>query len=334
MIVIIIIVSFILATRSIQSQGETILPAKNYVLKRLREDSFPEQFIETVYDNISGKQESAAYEMVFKNGRPTYYFFSSPELATTLSRDWSLDDVDDYTENIGKKSFSASQFLPQYDFLLPIITTGDLVTICNQLASDDEIWWQIAVYPVDDLWKRRAEKEISRSTLGKIGYKKHLAALIFDVIRQVVSIFTPGPIYQGKMPEPITVPLSPVEKEELEQINQKVSSHGFISQIRLAALARNPQEGKELLSNLESAISQATSGGINKLVKRSLLTVADDMLDIYGMRAVNIVKGQFSGLPTQASKDSFIITTWEIANLMSWSEPEAKDASPTGEQEL
>ncbi len=333
MIAIIIVVSLVLSIRSLQSQGDIIFPDGNYAIKKLKDDRFTEQFIEKVYESTLTRQELVAFEMVFKNGHPEYYFFSSSAMVISLT-DWLSDDATDYTENLGKKSFAATQFLPQYDFLLPIITKSDLVTICDQLTKDDEIWWQIVVYPVDDSWKRRAEKEISKSTFGKIGYKRHVATLLLDVIKQVVSIFTPGPIYQGKIPEPIVAPLSPVEKEELEEINQKLSSHGFIGQIRLAAVAGSLYRSKELVSNLESDISQATSGGVNRLIKRPLMALADEMLDLYGSRSLNIIKGRFGGLSTQASEDSFVITTREIADLMFWSEPNNKDTSLIGEIEL
>ena len=318
---VILVVSFILALRSMWQVAETVPAATSHRLVCLTKlEFFTKEFLTELHTIVLARHESLAFELLWSDGKPTVYMWVSEEVRNFFSRRLGVVECQDYTVKPASQAVFAAELIPVYDFLLPIFLAEPMTKITSLLGANEKLWWQIVAYPVNDLWKARASKDLTRVTEGAVSLTRHIVSLFGDVIKQTISILLPGPVHHGSLPEPIIAPLSPIEQEEVHQIAKKLQEVGFVCVARLAVVTEKDQEhGRSLLASLVEMMSEVTHGGINSLTKSSNQETNQTLIENYQKRHMTLVSQSSPKSSKQPTQDEFIITAQEILDLMTWS---------------
>lgn len=321
LIFVVLLVSFLLSVRSMWSVGEYNLPSTSHQLVRLTAGQFQrEEFWQSIHKWSKRAKEFVACEMRWRQGLVQAYMFAPEDVLRQLaSQGIEYEEADDYSSQITNYQLSVCELRPQYDFLLPVKMTDFDFSISHVLEHDQELWWQVVLFASGDDWKKRGMIELGRATEGEVSRTRHLLTLVADVIHQALSIFLPGPVHHGQMPQPIAAPLSEIEKKEVEQIEEKIAGQGFVAVVRVAIACSTLEVAKSAMARLEDMVGQLTHGGINRLVTMPTVTSRQELLSRYQERRIALV-GQRASSATDPATNEFILTTRELAGLWNWLE--------------
>ncbi|MEY4723753.1 MAG: hypothetical protein RLZZ324_1266 [Candidatus Parcubacteria bacterium] len=144
--------------------------------------------------------------------------------------------------------------------------SGILETM-SQLRVGEQLWFQVIITPTDDAWQKKGQEVVDK-IMGKV--KVHHKSMIEEIVEFPLHVVTEMTSIGGaahppeKKPEqPKIMSLSPMEREALERVQQKLSKIGFMTKIRVVYAAKRDVFNKSRMTSLKGAMSQFTSSHLN-----------------------------------------------------------------------
>lgn len=211
----------------------------------------------------------------------------------------------DYSEHVPSSdevAASADINLTDNEFL-PIKTfqsfevdplAGITATLSKLHSSNEEVWIQILVRPIDDEWHQSAAQVVKN--IKTTGGKKHNFDFhqVGELITLLAKPLTPG---EGIMATP---ELSERNKTRISEIEKKSTKLGFQVKIRVGYIGPSQTDAKLQLQSVASAFKQFNSTNLNGF-KLSPINYSPSSLDQYRRR--------------DFGRGGFILNTEELASV-------------------
>lgn len=148
------------------------------------------------------------------------------------------------------KDFEHQMGEPELHYKDPMAALMDL---CSSLKKGEQLWYQLIVIPTGWDWPEIGEREISKIVGEKFKGKENFFSMIGNVVFGALSIFTDmfSVAANGKKEdEPFRMlNLKPIQKRQVEAINEKVGKLGLEFKIRMVYLAQKEVMNKPKVAN-------------------------------------------------------------------------------------
>jgi hypothetical protein len=140
---------------------------------------------------------------------------------------------------------------PEKNFRDPMASLMDL---CSSLMEGEQLWYQIILRPIGFDWITIGEKEISKVIGEKVKSSENIFEKLFngflDLIGEATGIFIlPQPAAVEEKQSFNMMGLKPVQKKQIEAIQDKISKLGFEVKIRMIYVAKKEVMNKQKVAN-------------------------------------------------------------------------------------
>lgn len=230
-------------------------------------------------------QLSFSFEIVSINGY-TQFVIRTPEQFRDLVEsaiysqypDAEITEVEDYTTEIptvypnDEYDIWGAEFIQNKSPAYPIRTYVDfehvfgppethfrdpmasLMDLCSSLREGEQLWYQIIVRPIGFDWVKIGETEIAKVIGEKIKSKENIFEKLingfFGVLGDATGIFIlPQATAVEEKQSFNMMGLKPVQKKQIEAIQDKVSKLGFEVKIRMVYVAKREVMNKQKVAN-------------------------------------------------------------------------------------
>ncbi len=157
---------------------------------------------------------------------------------------------------------------PETHFRDPMATLMDL---CSSLKEGEQLWYQIIVRPTGFDWPEIGEKEISKIIGEKVKGKENIFEkalnFIFGTLGDATGIYLiAAPAPKDEKPTFNMMGLKPVQKKQIEAIQDKVGKLGFEVKIRMVYLAKKDVMNKvKVVNGFVGYIKQFSLNDLNNI---------------------------------------------------------------------
>lgn len=202
-----------------------------------------------------------------------------------LDRDWDLWGT---VMQLAKPNPYPIKTYEQFVDILPIKQPfidpiANLLEVLNKLRPGEQIWIQVFIRPVPDVWTEEGKKEVAK-LIGRPAAKK--GSLIIDeimswgpAIRAVFSeLFSGKPSElaankkeEKELPSKMQF-LSPGEKDAVAAIEKKISQRGFEAKVNVIYLGKSDLFFKPTVSAINGYFSQFATTNLNAFKPNPNLT--------------------------------------------------------------
>jgi hypothetical protein len=140
---------------------------------------------------------------------------------------------------------------PETHFRDPMASLMDL---CSSLRDGEQLWYQIIVRPIGFDWIKIGEKEISKVIGEKVKSKENFFEKLlngfFGILGDATGMFIlPQEAAVEEKQSFNMMGLKPVQKKQIEAIQDKVSKLGFEVKIRMVYVAKKEVMNKQKVAN-------------------------------------------------------------------------------------
>jgi hypothetical protein len=256
-------------------------------------------------------QEHISLEMVSNQGGIHFYVFTPQSFRNFVEGqiyaqypDAEIKEVPDYTTKLPPDAHvAATELTLAKDQIFPIKTFRDfeevdpLAAITSALAKvseKEEIWMQLLIRPVDDVWQqaghdyvKRVREGIKPAVLDPVAMTKDALGVIFSTIPYAFLMFFFGP----KQPEaprsggPPPIRLSAGKEIELKSLENKLSKMGFEVKARILATSADPHTAREHVSSVAASFKQFSTANLNSFMANGINERGREWLPQFSTRA-------------------------------------------------
>lgn len=194
--------------------------------------------------------------------------------------DAEIREVEDYTSKApAGDNYSTSEITFAKDYIFPIKTFRDfevdplaaVTGALGKISVGEQVWLQILVRPVDDVWQERGHKyvEMVRNgdkpvTMSPKEIAKEISRNIFSHFVEIPHQIVTGPRpYDARKPLAPKVQLSSGQELDLKLIDNKLSKMGFEVVIRAVAFSDSKQNAAHQLSSIVASFKQFSTASLN-----------------------------------------------------------------------
>lgn len=201
-----------------------------------------------------------------------------------------------------------------------------LMDLYSSFKKGEHMWLQLIVYPTGFEWPQRGEQEISKIIGEKVAAKSTLLNILFDLpvkLLQEINVIIFGDIAAEKAKEEKLefkmMNLKPVQKKQIEAIQNKMGKLGFECKLRFAYVAKKEVKNRpKAIGGLIGFIKQFTDLDLNGLKPdmEVTATTAHYFFTEYrkNIRKMKIMSAYKDRTGTRGRK-RFILNTEELATL-------------------
>jgi hypothetical protein len=259
----------------------------------------------TVFDEYAlGKfDDRFSFEIVGEEGKVHFYIRAQVKYRSMIESqiyakypDAEIIEVPDYTAHfpivIPNKNwdlwgadfqFNAPNSYPfkTYDKFEESVTgemidpLASVVEILGQLPPGQHLWFQLVMSPLREEWKLdKSHKKIMDKLTGRgAGESKGILGHLADVFANLIGGLL-GPVEFGaaekKEQAPLEFRLTPVEKDVLKGVEEKLGQSGFLMKMRMVYLGTRDNFSKSYLSFFIGAMKQYMELNMNSFKPESI----------------------------------------------------------------
>lgn len=231
-------------------------------------------------------QKSFSYEIVSLEGYTQFLIRTPIEFRDLIESsvysqypDAEISEVDDYVDTVPQSypdeewDIFGSEFLLQSPWYLPIKTYPDfehvigpsetqfkdpmasLMDLCGSLRQGEQFWFQIIVTPTGFDWIKKSQEQIDKILGRKKKSKEGLFIQLLSWIGDLSEIIFPiwkdidGGKADKKDDKRTMMDLTPLEKKQVEGINDKAAKMAFNAKIRIIYVAKKEVINKAKVAN-------------------------------------------------------------------------------------
>jgi Type IV secretion-system coupling protein DNA-binding domain len=236
--------------------------------------------------------EHISLEMISTAAGIRFYVFSPTNFRNFVEGqiyaqypDAEIKEVEDYTTKVPEiNAVAATDLILTKDYIFPIKTFRDfeevdplasITSTLSKIRENEQVWIQILIRPVDDLWQDRGHSYVQSVREGTKKVSFNITGLLSDIASEILQMiphaletFMSGP----KEPEPVrsaappVVRLSAGQELELKSIENKLTKMGFETRIRVLATAPDISVARERVSSVAASFKQFSTANLNSFV--------------------------------------------------------------------
>jgi len=276
-------------------------------------------------------QETVSFEMVSSGDRGIRFYVAVPSNILKFVENQiyaqypsaHINAVSDYTEALNKQhtnykitslSLSKPNYYPIKSFRdLEIDPISSVTSAVSSLLSAEEVWLQVIVRPIPDVWQQEGSTYVGRVREGvdpdKRGtifgvmadvFKKETVEIATGVATGLFS-YRESKAEAGKPAVLQTPRIGAAKEAELKSIENKLTRMGFETNIRIVSAALKEDRVDTNLRSITAALEQFCTANLNSF-KEEIEVNKEKALD-------NYVSRSFDG------DKSFILNTEELATF-------------------
>jgi hypothetical protein len=187
---IIILISFILALRSLGDYYEKPVTTPGYSLFLIRNPSgMTESLLQQLYQEALPERSIISFERLYKGSREALVVSGPTDLLLPHVEALNLLELEDYSKRVSPEelpnSMSAWEVGPKKNGEV-VLNLPDIITENPVLSENEEFWWQVVLQPVSGNVER-AMRQISQALVGgKTAQKTEKESSFQSVIRAVI----------------------------------------------------------------------------------------------------------------------------------------------------
>jgi len=288
-----------------------------------------------IYKSKFEEAESAiadfvSFEIVAQKNQIKFYVFVPNHLRDFVEGqiyaqypDIEIQEVEDYaklptpeqadeatkpsTENV---AYVGTELLLNKEDVYPIKTyenfdvdpLASITAVLSKVHKNEEIWIQVIVRPVSDEWQNRGISHVDAVKSGKASGKGIGSMLMGGTWGFIKDLFFTAtqPERETEKPGEIKLP-GPVEAA-LTGVEEKIVKLGFLTKMRIMAVAENQIKARQRLHSAVGAFKQYNTTNMNGFKSETNYLNDPDFLDDYqkrlfingGFSRITIVKHYFS----------------------------------------
>ena len=204
-----------------------------------------------------------------------------------------LEEVDEdniFSISGGAAGVAGGELSLKKEFVYPIATyedtkwdaSGSLLNALSKAKEGEGLALQILLRPADSGWTKKSKDRVQNIKDGKKKFTDDALGGTFDYIRQVFMALWRAPEETQKN-GPDEKPLTSLQQEEIQAIENKTKYPGFETLIRVVASAETKPRAEALLSGMVAAFSQFDSPANNGF-RYDPARDADELAEKYSYR--------------------------------------------------
>ncbi|MEK7610945.1 MAG: type IV secretion system DNA-binding domain-containing protein [Patescibacteria group bacterium] len=172
-----------------------------------------------------------------------------------------------------------------------------ITSAISQMKENEEIWIQILLRPVPDVWQRAGHNYVSAVRTGTKPVEFSFGGIFQAIIDEVAHL--PAHMFEGvahpahkhameyKAPVRKDKPdISKGMEEELKAIEFKLAKMGFQVLVRLVAVAPTPEEAFSHLRSVTASFRQFSTANLNSFVPGDTINNKMEFLESYRRRSL------------------------------------------------
>ena len=300
---VVLVVSLLLALRAARKRGIAPAVFDNIILaiRVPKENEKDARSAEQMFASLHGLlkvtlevQEHLSFEIVSSVDGIDFYAVVPRELRTFVESqiyaqypEAEIREAEDYAEKIDSLAHAVegTYLKLEKEYIFPIRTFPDfevdplaaITGAISDLSGGEQVWIQILLRPVPDVWQEEGHVYIDRVREGISSTGISLPEILSDIQREVgalfshfvQSIFTPVPEppsakASGGVPP---VRLSAGQELELKAIEEKMSHMGFEVLIRVVTLAPDGAAASGRLRSTLASYRQFSTANLNSFIR-------------------------------------------------------------------
>lgn len=231
-----------------------------------------------------------------------------------------IREASDYTQNnFGAAHFAATEITLAKDYIFPIKTFRDfdvdplaaITAALGKIGTAEQVWLQILMRPVDDIWQERGHKFVSMVRAGEKPVDFTPKGLIKDVGKNLVSHITEipshiflGPQLPARPAPPQRIQLSAGQELELKLIENKLTKMGFEVKVRAVAFSQTEENARNQLQSTIASFKQFSTANLNGFVALNSEETDQEILKKFKNRYFEV-----------GEAGSFIVNIEELASI-------------------
>lgn len=259
-------------------------------------------------------QETVSFEMVSSGDRGIRFYVAVPSNILKFVENQiyaqypsaHINAVSDYTEALNKQhtnykiaslSLSKPNYYPIRSFRdLEIDPISSVTSAVSSLLSEEEVWLQVIVRPIPDVWQQEGSTYVGRVREGVDPDKKRtIFGVMADVFRkETVEIVTgvatglfsyrESKAEAGKPAVLQTPRIGAAKEAELKSIENKLTRMGFETNIRIVSAAPKEDRVDTNLRSITAALEQFSTASLNSF-REEIEVNKEKALDSYVSRS-------------------------------------------------
>lgn len=240
-------------------------------------------------------QDFLSLEYVVLEGEIHFFVIVPAELASLVEKQITgyyphayIEQTDEYNIFVNNNHTAAASLTLNKHFMFPIRTyhrlnsdpINNLTNALSKLAADDRAVIQVMIRPTDN-WQKEGREEAKNILNNKRTTKKSLSLNPFSLIINFFKFLIGGGGGKSDDGGADTSRNTPLTEEEVKDLEQKNSSVGYETIIRVICAADQPAEAKSNLTNIISAFAQyasPTSNGFSTVKKYKEKRIIEDYI--------------------------------------------------------
>ncbi|MFW6110077.1 MAG: type IV secretion system DNA-binding domain-containing protein [Patescibacteria group bacterium] len=239
-------------------------------------------------------QEHFTFEMMSSSAGVYFYTWVPEEICDFVKSqifaqypDAEIKEAEDYTQELSDlgKSVSAGRIVFSREDFFPIKTFPDfnvdplagITGALSEVGPEEQIWVQIALRPVPDVWQSSGYAYIDALRSGEgwkgLGFSTILNSLVSEICQIIANI--PKMLLYPEREEEIGggedhVQLSAQEQSEIQMVEEKLAKMGFATGIRVMTLAPTQKKADSLKRSITASFTQFSTANLNSFVGESV----------------------------------------------------------------
>ena len=225
-------------------------------------------------------QRPISFEIIAKDGLIKYFVMVPVTLreevkqainaAYPTAKVEEAEEINIFPEGMGAESVAGGELSLKKNFIYPINTFKETkrdasLAILNAMSAvkkSEGMTLQMIIRPTDGSWTRSSASETEKIREGK-SRSGSGAQKILDFITDAAFAFWRSPEEHKYENSEEKKPLSNLQQEEIQAIEEKTKHPGFETMIRVVAATSSKQRSEAILTNLIGAFAQFASANYN-----------------------------------------------------------------------
>ncbi|OQA53234.1 MAG: AAA-like domain protein [candidate division WS2 bacterium ADurb.Bin280] len=247
------------------------------------------------YDYSSRKQPIMSFEIVSVNKFIQFYFYVPRYLKEFVEGQFyaqyptvEIATADDYALLTAERKYVVgTEMQTTKDDVFPLKTfqsfeadpLSGITGVLNSIDSNDEVWIQLCISPIDDSWQKKAINYTKTIRAGRDPGESFWKSFARDVISSGRTTASGTPV------APEAKEVSGPMQLALKGIEEKTTKLGFKTSIRIACSSSDYSKAKRKLNAVVGAFKQYNTVNMNGLIQ-GIATEGDLILNQYKQRAM------------------------------------------------
>lgn len=248
------------------------------------------------YDYSSNKQPVMSFEIVSVNKFIQFYFYVPRYLKEFVEGQFyaqyptvEIVSADDYAVHSAERKHAiGAELVTTKDDVFPLKTfesfdvdpLSGITSVLSGTESEDEVWIQVCVSPINDSWQKNALNYTKSIRAGRDPGEKFWKTLFRDLLGATKPVSGDGASASSQATE-VSGPM----QLALKGIEDKTTKLGFRTNIRIVSLSPDMIKARRRLNSVIGAFKQFNTVNMNGLVQGSVLE-GDILLDLYRRRVI------------------------------------------------